>query len=144
MSMLAEFREFAVKTMPSILQSGHRRGLRQGVDSIVGDLIMPVVGAMIEQSGFSNLFFILGKNPNNPDCLGGPQEGRHPGLRLRQFLLTILVNFVLLAFIIFAMVKQINRLQPKEEGPPPRQPPPTQRTSFSCTKFKFLEEVSCA
>ena len=127
MSMLAEFKEFAVKGNAVDLAVGVIVGEAFGkiVDSIVGDLIMPVVGAMIGSLDFSNLFFVLGKNPNNLTALADLKKAGIPVFAYGSFL-TILVNFVLLAFIIFMMVKQINRLRPKEEeAPAPAEPPPT-------------------
>ena len=126
MSMLAEFKEFAVKGNAVDLAVGVIVGGAFGkiVDSIVGDLIMPVVGAMIGSLDFSNLFFILGKNPNNLTALADLKKAGIPVFAYGSFL-TILVNFVLLAFIIFMMVKQINRLRPKEEpAAAPAEPPP--------------------
>ena len=128
MSMLAEFKEFAVKGNAVDLAVGVIVGGAFGkiVDSIVGDLIMPVVGAMIGSLDFSNLFFILGKNPNNLTALADLKKAGIPVFAYGSFL-TILVNFVFLAFIIFMMVKQINRLKKAEAEAPaaPAEPPPT-------------------
>ncbi len=127
MSMLSEFKEFAVKGNAVDLAVGVIIGGAFGkiVDSIVGDLIMPVVGAMIGSLDFSNLFFVLGKNPNNLTALADIKKAGIPVFAYGSFL-TILVNFILLAFIIFMMVKQINRLRPKEEpAPPPAAEPAT-------------------
>ncbi len=126
MSMLAEFKEFAVKGNAVDLAVGVIIGGAFGkiVDSIVGDLIMPVVGAMIGSLDFSNLFYVIGKNPNNLTALADLKKAGVPVFAYGSFL-TILVNFVLLAFIIFVMVKQINRLRPKEEpAAAPAEPPP--------------------
>jgi len=126
MSMLSEFKEFAVKGNAVDLAVGVIIGGAFGkiVDSIVGDLIMPVVGALIGSLDFSNLFLILGKNPNNLSALADLKKAGVPVFAYGSFL-TILVNFVLLAFIIFMMVKQINRLRPKEEpAAAPAEPPP--------------------
>ena len=126
MSMLAEFKEFAVKGNAVDLAVGVIIGGAFGkiVDSIVGDLIMPVVGAMIGSLDFSNLFIVLGKNPNNLTALAEIKKAGIPVFAYGNFL-TILVNFILLAFIIFMMVKQINRLRPKEEPAPPPADAPT-------------------
>ena len=126
MSMLQEFKEFAVKGNAMDLAVGVIIGGAFGkiVDSIVGDLIMPVVGAMIGSLDFSNLFYVIGKNPNNLTALADLKKAGVPVFAYGSFL-TILVNFVLLAFIIFVMVKQINRLRPKEEpAAAPAEPPP--------------------
>jgi large conductance mechanosensitive channel len=127
MGMLDEFKEFAVKGNAVDLAVGVIIGGAFGkiVDSIVGDLIMPVVGAMIGSLDFSNLFVVLGKNPNNLTVLADIKKAGIPVFAYGSFL-TILVNFIILAFIIFVMIKQINRLRPKvEEAPASSEPPPT-------------------
>ena len=112
MSMLQEFKEFAVKGNAMDLAVGVIVGGAFGkiVDSIVGDLIMPVVGRLIGNLDFSNLFVVLGNNPNNLTTL---TELKKAGIGVFAYgnFLTILVNFVILAFIIFMMVKQLNRLR---------------------------------
>ena len=126
MGMLSEFKEFAVKGNAVDLAVGVIIGGAFGkiVDSIVGDLIMPLVGAMIGSLDFSNLFVIIGKNPNNLTVLADLKKAGIPVFAYGNFL-TILVNFVLLAFIIFMMVKQINKLRPKEVPAPAPVEPPT-------------------
>jgi hypothetical protein len=85
MGMVQEFKEFAVKGNAMDLAVGVIIGGAFGkiVDSIVGDLIMPLVSRIVGKLDFSNLFVILGDNPKQPGCAGRPQEGRHPGFRLR-------------------------------------------------------------
>ena len=84
---------------------------------IVGDLIMSVVGRIIGNLDFSNLFVVLGDNPNHLTTLA---ELKKAGVAVFAYgnFLTILVNFIILAFIIFMMVKQMNRLR-KSEAPAP-------------------------
>ena len=126
MGMLDEFKEFAVKGNAVDLAVGVIIGGAFGkiVDSIVGDLIMPLVGAMIGSLDFSNLFFVLGKNPQNLTALADIKKAGIPVFAYGSFL-TILVNFILLAFIIFMMVKQINRLRHDEPPAPEPEVPPT-------------------
>ncbi len=126
MGMLQEFREFAVKGNAMDLAVGVIIGGAFGkiVDSIVGDLIMPLVGTVICNLDFSNLFVVLGNNPNNLTTLA---ELKKAGIGVFAYgnFLTILVNFVILAFIIFMMVKQINRLRHDEPPAPEPEAPPT-------------------
>ena len=126
MGMLQEFREFAVKGNAMDLAVGVIIGGAFGkiVDSIVGDLIMPLVGKVIGNLDFSNLFVVLGNNPNNLTTLA---ELKKAGIGVFAYgnFLTILVNVVILAFIIFMMVKQINRLRHDEPPAPEPEPPPT-------------------
>lgn len=126
MSMIQEFREFAVKGNAVDLAVGVIIGGAFGkiVDSIVGDLIMPLVSRVIGQLDFSNLFVVLGNNPNNLATLAEIKKAGIPVFAYGSFL-TIVVNFVILAFIIFLMVKQINRLRTAEAPAPAAEVPPT-------------------
>jgi large conductance mechanosensitive channel len=121
--MLQEFREFAVKGNAMDLAVGVIIGGAFGkiVESIVGDLIMPLISRVVGQLDFSNMFVVLGNNPNN---LTGLAELKKAGIAVFAYgnFLTILVNFVILAFIIFMMVKQLNRLRTKEEEAPAAAP----------------------
>ena len=123
MGMLQEFREFAVKGNAMDLAVGVIIGGAFGkiVESIVADLIMPLISRVVGQLDFSNLFVVLGNNPNNLTSLA---ELKKAGIAVFAYgnFLTILVNFVILAFIIFMMVKQINRLRTKEEEAPAAAP----------------------
>jgi large conductance mechanosensitive channel len=118
MTMLQEFREFAVKGNVVDLAVGVIIGAAFGkiVDSVVGDLIMPLVGAVIGKIDFSNLYVVLAAVPpgvaNSLDAL---KKAGVPVFAYGNFL-TVAVNFVILAFIIFLMIKQINRL--KRNTPP--------------------------
>ena len=126
MSMLQEFKEFAVKGNAMDLAVGVIIGGAFGkiVDSIVGDLIMPLGGKIIGNLDFSNLFVVLGDNPNNLTSLA---ELKKAGIGVFAYgnFLTILVNFIILAFIIFMMVKQMNRLRKPEAPAPAPEAPPT-------------------
>ena len=113
MGMMQEFREFAVKGNVIDLAVGVIIGAAFGkiVDSVVGDLIMPVVGAIFGKIDFSNLFVVLGNVPaGTAMTLDALKKAGVPVLAYGNFI-TIAVNFVILAFIIFLMVKQINRMK---------------------------------
>ncbi len=123
MSMLQEFREFAVKGNVIDLAVGVIIGGAFGkiVDSVVKDLIMPLVGLVFGKLDFSNRFNVQGSVPERtPRTLSALQEAGVPVLAYGSFI-TVAVNFVILAFIIFVMIKQINRL--KRETPPPAPAP---------------------
>ena len=124
MSMVKEFKEFAVKGNVMDLAVGVIIGAAFGkiVDSIVGDLIMPLVAwIMGGKLDFSGMFFVLGKVPEGTAMtLDALKKAQVPIFAYGNFI-TILVNFLILAFIIFMMVKQINRLK-KEEPPAPPAP----------------------
>ena len=112
MGMLQEFKEFAVKGNAMDLAVGVIIGGAFGkiVESIVGDLIMPLVSKLIGNLDFSNMFVVLGNNPSNLTTLADLKKAGIAVFAYGNFL-TILVNFTILAFIIFMMVKQLNRLR---------------------------------
>jgi large conductance mechanosensitive channel len=119
--MLKEFKEFAVKGNVIDLAVGVIIGGAFGkiVDSVVGDLIMPVVGAIFGKLDFSNLFIVLGSVPaGTAQTLDALKKAGVPVLAYGNFI-TVAVNFAILAFIIFLMVKQINRLKREEPAPAP-------------------------
>jgi large conductance mechanosensitive channel len=124
MSIAQEFKEFAVKGNVIDLAVGVIIGGAFGkiVDSVVADLIMPVVGLIFGKLDFSNLFLVLGKVPDGTAMtLAELKKAGVPVFAYGNFI-TVAVNFVILAFIIFVMVKQINRL--KREAPPAPEAPP--------------------
>lgn len=113
MSVMQEFKEFAIKGNVIDLAVGVIIGAAFGkiVDSVVRDLIMPVIGAVVGKLEFSNLFLVLGEVPLGvASTLDGLKKAGIPVLAYGNFI-TVAVNFTILAFIIFFMVKQINRLK---------------------------------
>lgn len=123
MGMMQEFREFAVKGNVIDLAVGVIIGGAFGkiVDSVVTDLIMPVVGLVFGRLDFSNLFVVLGTVPaGTAMTLDAVKKAGVPVFAYGNFL-TVAVNFVILAFIIFLMIKQVNRL--KREAPTPAAAP---------------------
>ena len=117
MGMMQEFREFAIKGNVMDLAVGVIIGGAFGkiVDSVVSDLIMPLVGLIFGKLDFSNLFVVLGAMPEGvPRTLDALKKAGVPVFAYGSFI-TVAVNFLILAFIIFMMVKQINRL--KREAP---------------------------
>jgi large conductance mechanosensitive channel len=120
MSMMQEFREFAVKGNAIDLAVGVIVGGAFGkiVDSIVGDLVMPVIGRLLGGFDFSAYYLPLAGQASNLPLA----EARKLGAVFAYGnFITIGVNFVILAFIVFMMVKQINRLK---KSPPPAPPAP--------------------
>jgi large conductance mechanosensitive channel len=113
MSVMQEFKEFAIKGNVIDLAVGVIIGAAFGkiVDSVVTDLIMPVIGAVVGKLDFSNLFLVLGEVPLGvARTMDGLKKAGIPVLAYGNFI-TVAVNFTILAFIIFFMVKQINRLK---------------------------------
>ena len=125
MGMMQEFREFAVKGNVIDLAVGVIIGGAFGkiVDSVVADLIMPVVGMVFGKLDFSSLFIVLGTPPaNTPMTLDALKKAGVPVFAYGNFI-TVAVNFAILAFIIFLMIRQINRLKRNEPAPAPAAPP---------------------
>jgi large conductance mechanosensitive channel len=117
MSFMTEFKEFAVKGNAMDLAVGVIIGAAFGkiVDSVVNDLIMPIVGAIFGGLDFSNLFIPLAEIPEGTaHTLAALKAANVPTFAYGNFI-TILLNFIILAFIIFMMVRQINKL--KKETP---------------------------
>ena len=126
MAVMQEFKEFAVKGNVMDLAVGVIIGAAFGkiVDSVVGDLIMPVVGAIFGKLDFSSLFVVLAQPPaGTAMTLDALKKAGVPVFAYGNFI-TVAVNFAILAFIIFMMVKQINRLK-KNTPPPPAAPAAT-------------------
>ena len=121
MSVVQEFKEFAVKGNVVDLAVGVIIGGAFGkiVDSVVGDLIMPLVGRVVGGLDFSNYFIALKEVP--PGVALTLAEVKKAGIPVFAYgsFLTIALNFVILAFIIFLMVKQINRLKREAPAAPP-------------------------
>jgi large conductance mechanosensitive channel len=114
MSFVSEFKEFAVKGNVMDLAVGVIIGGAFGkiVDSIVGDLIMPLVGKLIGGLDFNNYFI-----PLAGQTAATLADAKKAGAVFAYgSFLTIVLNFAILAFIIFLMVKQMNKL--KREAPP--------------------------
>ena len=113
MSMSSEFREFAVKGNVMDLAVGVIIGAAfvKIVDSVVNDLIMPIIAAIIGKPDFSNLFVVLGSvPPNTAMTLDALKKAGVPVFAWGNFL-TVVINFLILAFIIFLMVKQVNKMK---------------------------------
>ncbi len=122
MGMMQEFKEFAIKGNVIDLAVGVIIGGAFGkiVDSVVADLIMPLVGATLGKLDFSNLFIILGKVPDGTALtLDALKKAGVPVFAYGNFI-TVFVNFLILAFVIFLMIKQVNRF--KREAPAPEAP----------------------
>ena len=130
MSFASEFREFAVKGSVIDLAVGIIIGAAFGkiVDSLVKDIIMPIVGAIFGGLDFSNWFIMLKAPPagySGPMTYDALTKAGVPLFAYGSFI-TAVINFLILALIIFIMVKQINRL--KRETPPAPPAPPEEVT----------------
>lgn len=122
MSMMSEFKEFALKGNVMDLAVGVIIGAAFGkiVDSLVGDIIMPVVSLVVGGLDFSNMYIPL----NGQDAALALIEAKKAGAVLAYGnFITIALNFIILAFIIFQMVRMMNKLKKAEPPPAPAATP---------------------
>ncbi len=128
MSVVQEFKEFAIKGNVVDLAVGVIIGGAFGkiVDSAVGDLIMPLVGRAFGGLDFSNYFIALKEVPTGVlMTLADVKKAGIPVFAYGNFI-TIALNFIILAFIIFMMVKQVNRLRRETPAAPAAPPAPAE------------------
>jgi large conductance mechanosensitive channel len=124
--MLKEFQEFISKGNVMDLAVGVIIGGAFGliVNSLVNDMIMPIVGAIFGGFDFSNYFLPLSSNVNATSLAEARKQG---AVFAYGNFLTVVINFLILAFIIFLMVKGVNEMRrrlEKEKSAAPAAPPP--------------------
>ena len=126
--MLEEFREFAIRGNAVDLAVGVIIGAAFGaiVNSLVSDVIMPPIGRLLGGVDFSNLFVVLGHG--SYPSLKAAKEAGAATINYGVFLNTV-INFLIVAFAVFLLVKGMNRL--KREGPAPA--PSTKDCPFCAT-----------
>lgn len=118
MSIVQEFKEFAIKGNMMDLAIGVIIGGAFGkiIDSLVKDVIMPLISVITGGDvDFSQWFVVLGDNPNNLTTL---EELQKAGVNVLQYgnFLTVFINFLILAWVVFLLVKVMNRIR-KNEAP---------------------------
>ena len=127
--MLNEFREFAMKGNVVDLAVGVIIGAAFGaiVTSLVGDIIMPTIGAITGGLDFSNYFTPLSKAVTASNLADAKKQGAV--LAWGNFL-TLTLNFIIVAFVIFVAIRSMNRLKRKEEAAPAAPPKPTREVEL--------------
>jgi len=140
--MLKEFRAFIMRGNVLDLAVGIIIGGAFGgiVNSLVKDIIMPPIGLILGKLDFSNLFILLGSAPNGPDgkplaiaTLKAAQDAGLPTLNYGLFI-TAIINFLIIGFAVFMIVRAANSMQKKQEEPPAKPPEPS-------TEEKLLTEI---
>lgn len=118
MGMIKEFKEFAMKGNVLDMAIGIILGLAFGkiVTSLVNDIIMPPVGMLLGGVDFTNLFISL--SGTSYATLAEAQAAGAPTINYGLFINTI-IDFLIVAFVIFLMVRQVNKMKRKEEAAPP-------------------------
>ncbi|WP_151825786.1 large conductance mechanosensitive channel protein MscL [Acinetobacter junii] len=128
MSIIQEFKEFAIKGNMMDLAIGVIIGGAFGkiIDSLVKDIIMPLI-SVITGGGvdFTQKFIVLGDNPNNLQSLDQLTKAGVNVLTYGNFL-TIFINFIILAWVVFLMVKVMNRMRKQKEAAPAAPAPTTE------------------
>ena len=126
-NIMKEFRAFAVKGNVIDLAVGVIIGGAFGkiVDSLVNDIVMPLISSLLGgRIDFTNLFIVLGTVPDNlPRTFDALKKAGIPIFAYGNFI-TISINFILLAFVIFQMVKIVNKIRQQDEEPKPNAPTP--------------------
>ena len=137
--MWKEFKEFAVKGNAVDLAIGVVIGAAFGaiVSSLVADIIMPPVGKLLGGADFSNLFVVLGQGTY--PSLKAAKDAGAPTLNYGVFLNT-LINFLIIAFALFMVVKGLNTM--KREAPAPAASPTT-RECPQCVSQISLKAKRC-
>jgi large conductance mechanosensitive channel len=127
--MLKEFKEFAMKGNVVDMAIGIIIGAAFGkiVSSLVGDVLMPPIGRLMGNLDFSNLFFAL--NGQTYESLKAARDAGAPTINYGLFINTV-IDFVIVAFVIFMLVKQMNRLKKAE----PAAAPVTKECPYCLTK----------
>jgi len=136
--MLTEFRDFAVKGNVIDLAVAVIMGAAFGpiVTSLVGDIIMPPIGLALGGMDFKDLFISL--SGDSYPSLAAAKEAAAPVIAYGNFLNTV-INFLIVAFAVFMLVKQANRL--KKPAPPP--PPPSTKECPYCISAVPLKATRC-
>jgi len=137
MSMLKEFKEFAMKGSVVDLAVGVVIGAAFGkiVDSLVKDVIMPPIGLLLGRVDFSNLFLVLreGAQAGPYATLDAASKAGAVTLNVGLFVNT-LISFLIVAWAIFMVIKAMNRLKRQQEAPPPAPAEPPE-------EVKLLREI---
>ncbi|MCT4234913.1 large conductance mechanosensitive channel protein MscL [Elizabethkingia anophelis] len=132
MGFIKEFKEFAIKGNAFDLAVGVIIGAAFGkiVTSIIDDLIMPIVAAIVSKPDFSSIYFAIGKGseliPKGATLAKAKEVAPDAAIFAYGNFITIAINFSLLAFVVFLMVKSINQLKNKQNEEPKAAPSTTE------------------
>ena len=130
--MLEEFKKFVTRGNVLDLAVGVIIGGAFGriVSSLVNDVIMPPIGLLLGRVNFANLFINLSGKPY--DSLAAAKEAGAATINYGAFINTI-IEFLIVALVLFLVIKQVNRLQAKKEAAPAT--PTTKECPFCCTNI---------
>ena len=144
MGMMKEFKEFAVKGNVIDMAVGIIIGAAFGtiVKSLVADVIMPPIGLLLGNVDFTNLFIVLKHAPEVAQyaSLADAQAAGAVTLNYGVFINTI-ISFLIVAFAIFILIKNVNRLKREKEAAPA--PPPSTKECPQCFSTISIKAVRC-
>ncbi len=138
--MFKEFKEFAMRGNVIDMAVGIVIGGAFGkiVSSFVGDVLMPPIGKLMGNVDFSNLFYVLGDGQF--DSLAAAKEAGAATINYGVFINTVL-DFIIVAFAIFMVIRWMNKLKKQEEAPPAE---PTTKDCPKCLSTIPIKAVKCA
>jgi large conductance mechanosensitive channel len=138
--MLQEFKKFIARGNVIDLAVGVIIGAAFGkiVTSLVEGIIMPPIGLLLGKVDFSSLFVVLDHAKGDPKSLADAKANAIPVLAYGQFINDI-INFLIVAFVVFLLIRAVNRLKDRVEGPPPV----TTKPCPMCTMSIPLEARRC-
>lgn len=131
MGFIKEFKEFAIKGNAFDLAVGVIIGGAFGkiVTSVIDDLVMPIVAAIVGKPDFSSIYFAMGKGSENIPAGSTLAKAKElaPDAAIFAYgnFITVAINFILLAFVVFMLVKTINRMRKTEAETPAEPAAPT-------------------
>ena len=135
--MLKEFKDFAIKGNAFDLAVGVIIAGAFGkiVDSLVADIIMPIIGALTGGLDFSNYFIGLNKAVNSPVLVEAKKQGAV--LAYGNFI-TLVINFLIVALALFLVVRQVSAMKKADAALPPSAPPPPPREEVLLEQIRDL------
>ena len=139
--MFREFREFIARGNVIDLAVAVVIGAAFGkiVTTLAEGILMPPIGLLMSGVDFSSMFYVLDSAKGIPASLAEAKEKGIPVVAYGQLVIDIL-NFLIIAFAIFMIVKQVNRLKSKQEG----QPGPTTKECPQCLSTIPLKAIRCS
>lgn len=142
--MFKEFKEFAIKGNVIDMAVGIIIGAAFGsiVNSLVNDVIMPPIGLLLGKVDFSNLFIVLKEGTSAPSPYSTLAEAKKAGAVTLNFGLFIntIISFLIVAFSVFLLIKNVNRLKRQKEVPPPV---PTTKECPYCFSTIPIKAIRC-
>ncbi|OCW74914.1 large conductance mechanosensitive channel protein MscL [Elizabethkingia anophelis] len=133
MGFIKEFKEFAIKGNAFDLAVGVIIGGAFGkiVTSVIDDLVMPIVAAIAGKPDFSSIYFAMGKGseliPAGATLAKAKELAPDAAIFAYGNFITVAINFLLLAFVVFLMVKSINKMKKKQADEPAVEPSSTDK-----------------